>query len=105
MNYDSTKPVKGGNSPWGKIDDCLEINEDFYWVSTPSHGGVWVDPDVAKRLFSIKEKRYAEKWSGFANWFEEDCAIAIPLAAWPDGFNLSEVQKMNAKKARERINA
>lgn len=58
-------------------------------MSTASHGGIFV-PDELLLCFTQSEKDYAEKWSGSKNWYEEDCAAAIPMFRLPELFPMDE---------------
>ena len=66
---DTKTPSVGSHSPWGGIDYVTEHHDGVCFVSTPSHGGVFV-PEKVRRLLP-------EKFRGQA-WYEEDCEWAIP---------------------------
>ncbi len=67
------------NTPWGFAQTVhAEGARGVLSVSTASHGGIFV-PDALLAEIPAIERAYAAQWSGSENWFEEDCAAAIPL--------------------------
>ena len=67
-------PREGDTSPWGRIDGATPLGPEAVFVTTPSHGGIWVTPDA---LAKIPEPLRATAYSG-DGWFEEDCDWCIP---------------------------
>ena len=62
----------GKSSPWGTVQDEEQIADGIIYVSTASHGGIWVDRELMHRI-TKEMKDYAAYWSGSSQWFEEDC--------------------------------
>jgi len=87
------KPELRGQSPWGVIQDIKTYENGILYVSTPSHGGMWV-PDLLIDDMSKAAREYAAQWShGWGDqWFEHDLAIAFVVGAFPKLFKLSEVR-------------
>lgn len=81
----------GKHSPWGTVDAEEVIAEGIVFVSTASHGGIWVSPELLPRI--TKEMRdYAKHWSGSENWFEEDCAAQCVVVSFPEFFKPEQVE-------------
>ena len=73
-------------TPWGLSDGPPKrLAHGIYRVSTPSHGGIYVD---AQRLVKIPRKMrdWAERWAP-AGWFEEDACWAAVCMTFPECFN------------------
>lgn len=75
-------PRIGDPSPWGTIDgvEAQPQVPGVVFVTTPSHGGFWVD-DV-RRIDPFLLSMRSEYSSG--HWFEEDVDALIVLATWPE---------------------
>ena len=74
-------PVVGGSSPWGQIQHAETFADGLVMVSTASHGGLWVRPDL-ESLIPANCKSIARQYAP-TGWYEEDCDCAIPLALLP----------------------
>lgn len=70
------------SSPWGKPDDVEAVAPGVWWVSTPSHGGFKLEPNLNKRV-----PDYMRKPGG---WYEEDLDWAIVATVFPDLFSEKE---------------
>lgn len=84
-------------SPWGNIDYVTyrwDTEERFApgiaLASTESHGGLWV-PSCYLGKIHKPFLEFARNWdhgwhriNRAGQWFEEDCAVAIPLVFLPD---------------------
>ena len=81
-------PVKGGNSPWGRIDDCERVADGLYSVSTPSHGGYWVSRErVALMDPQYRDRKTFVGGDGIGGkWYEEDCDWAMVCICFPHLF-------------------
>lgn len=75
----------GEITPWGRADYKSEIAEGITIYGTPSHGGIHLSPE---RLEKVDEafRKFAEKWSGHEEWFEEDCAALAVIVTFPESF-------------------
>jgi hypothetical protein len=78
MTYASVScPV---SSPWGRIQDKVELAHGMWQVYTASHGGIWLSParmaDVPKPM---RDARFMQE----GNWFEEDQDALIPIMLFP----------------------
>jgi hypothetical protein len=62
-------------SPWGEIQRVDEIIPGIWKVSTPSHGGWYVEEKV---ILSDEAKKYATEKGSHGYWYEEDIKWAIP---------------------------
>lgn len=88
-------PKIGDRSPWGAVQgtkpflhpsasgDTLALDRVVF-VSTASHGGIWLAPDVAHAM-PVWAQRYASAWShGWGpQWYEEDTAAPLAMLAHP----------------------
>ena len=84
-------------SPWGLVDHATPHGEHIWFVSTPSHGGFFVAPHLRAKI-PAEHRAYAARWShGWGEgWFEEDCAAAAVLLAFPDLFEPAQVEAARA---------
>lgn len=72
------QPKLGDSCRWGVIDNITPLCQGVVFVSTPSHGGVWIS---AEHEASIPDnvKKPAREYAP-AQWYEEDSDCIIPLA-------------------------
>lgn len=82
------------DTPWGRADHVTSLGEDgIVSVSTPSHGGIYVPDDLLSSI-PAKYRKWAKKWSGSENWYEEDCCWMAVAMAFPHLFpNIEDVTK------------
>jgi len=73
-------------TPWGTADYITDIGQGVLSVGTPSHGGFHVPKALLHRI-PAEGQEYAERWSGSAQWYEEDCAWAYVALALPEFFS------------------
>lgn len=66
------------NTPWGKADNIEELSGGVKSVSTAGHGGIYVPPDMNKRIPLVFRKSSFGQ-NGLKGWYEEDCDWAIPV--------------------------
>lgn len=71
---------EGTPTPWGPAQDVIERFPGFYDVGTASHGGVYVDPELAAEMPPMFRRR---------SWYEEDCDWAIPYYWFRDRLGTS----------------
>lgn len=78
---------EGTRTPWGPAQYIEPVGPEggVYSVSTASHGGYYV-PDVLLSRIPQEARDYAARWSGSHNWYEEDCASAAVVLAFPELF-------------------
>ena len=63
------------NTPWGRADHVEQLCEGIWIVGTPSHGGVYVAPELWETMPpDMRETNYSE-----GGWFEEDSDLVLPL--------------------------
>jgi hypothetical protein len=67
------------NSPWGKPDSVEEIAPGIWHVSTPSHGGLKLAPELNKQV-----PDYLRNAGG---WYEEDLDWAAAAVVFPQFFS------------------
>jgi len=84
--------LNGKSSPWGIVQDEEVIAEGIIYVSTASHGGIWVARELLPRI-SEEMKDYAKYWSGSSQWFEEDCAAQCVVVSFPEYFPADQVER------------
>ena len=85
------------DTPWGAADHVECIAPGVFAVSTPSHGGLYLD-DVALDAIPAAHRAYAARWShGYGDaWFEEDCAAACVVVAMPQHVAVDQVERARA---------
>jgi hypothetical protein len=78
-------------TPWGAADQVSPIGDGIAYISTPSHGGVYVPPELNEQIPA--EWREAS-WRGLAKagWYEEDCDAAMVILTFPHSFARGEVE-------------
>lgn len=82
----------GKGSPWGTVQDEEVIADGIVYVSTASHGGIWVASELLHRIkWTFLE--YAAYWSGSSQWFEEDCAAQCVVVSFPEHFPAEQVER------------
>ena len=86
-----TLMLTGKSSPWGTVQDEEQIADGIIYVSTASHGGIWVARELLPRI-SEEMKDYAKYWSGSSQWFEEDCAAQCVVVSFPEYFPADQVE-------------
>ncbi len=89
------QPQVGGSSPWGPIQTVKPFGDGLYVVTTSTHGGAYVPPELMHHI----PGPHRETNFSSGGWFEEDCDIAIPICFCP-GFSDEEVAK--AKEVLDR---
>ena len=65
-------------SMWGEVQECTEIANGVFQVSTPSHGGMMIAADLAEQVLSLEAIDIGYYEDGFYS-FEEDCNAQVPL--------------------------
>lgn len=85
----------GKSSPWGIVQDEETIADGIVYVSTASHGGIWVSPELLGRVQEAM-RDYAAYWSGSSQWFEEDCAAQCVVVSFPEHFPAEQVERAQA---------
>lgn len=85
----------GKSSPWGIVQDEETIADGIVYVSTASHGGIWVSPELLGRVQEAM-RDYAAYWSGSSSWFEEDCAAQCVVVSFPEHFPAEQVERARA---------
>ena len=67
----------GEYSPWGLIDASDTLAPGIAFVSTPSHGGIFLDYDHEQSI-PVEVRKIARQYAP-VGWYEEDCDLAIPV--------------------------
>jgi hypothetical protein len=67
-------------TPWGAADDVSPVAPGIYSIGTPSHGGFHVASDQLEAMPPMLRA------VGAGRWFEEDCACAAVVLAFPSRF-------------------
>lgn len=81
MNEKTLPPIA---TPWGISQSRREIGKGMEFVSTASHGGIWLSDD---RLTCLPlPLSTAPTFSQKPNWFEEDIDSILPVLAFPAEF-------------------
>lgn len=74
-------------TPWGIPDHIIDLGDGVKIVHTPSHGGIYVPPEIARAGIPaayFEEGSFASQRR--AGWFEEDCDAAIVIVHMPERF-------------------
>jgi len=66
-------PVEGSWSPWGRIDNVVELCDGAWSVSTPGHGGLRLKPSLNRWIHPILR--------AYGGWYEEDVEWCIPVVS------------------------
>ena len=74
------------NTPWGQSDGIEPLADGILFVTTPSHGGFYVPPELVKNM-PYKYLDATFRRQGFNGFFEEDCDWALVALAFPWLFN------------------
>ena len=91
----TTPKMVGRSSPWGRVQDEEVIAPGIVYVSTASHGGIWIAPELIGRV-QKSMRDYAAYWSGSSQWFEEDCAAQCVVVSFPEHFGAEQVERARA---------
>jgi len=83
-----TTPTIGSNTPWGPAQTVETLAPGVVLVSTASHGGVWVTPDLDETI-PARVRKIAREYAP-EGWYEEDDDIVIPLV-WLPGIHVDTV--------------
>lgn len=72
-------------SPWGEVQTARDLGGGVWFVSTASHGGIYVPQTM---LDAMPAALRCNRYSGGGQWFEEDVEWAL-VAVWrPELFPL-----------------
>ena len=79
------------DTPWGAADHITPIGDGIAYISTSSHGGFYVPPELNGQIPT--EWREAS-WRGLAKtgWYEEDCDAAMVILTFPQWFERADVE-------------
>lgn len=74
-------------SPWGQVQSSKRLATGVWFVSTASHGGIWLSEDRLDQLNSILPVlggavSHYQTFCGDCEWWEEDCDWCIPTIAF-----------------------
>ena len=69
-------------SYFGRASRPARLAPFCYVVSTPSHGGIWIDRHHEQQI-PASLRAWARQYAP-AGWYEEDCDAAIPLLVLRD---------------------
>ena len=85
MPLTDVAPELGDPSPWGTIDSVHAIGQGIVGIGTARHGGLFV-PHAQLHAIPQAWQDYAARFTGHAQYFEEDCASALVALSFPDLF-------------------
>ena len=96
-------PIKGNDSPWGKIQDTREILSGIVQVYTASHGGWWLSDDRLSQMTEQDARAGGSPYSPYG-WFEEDCDVAFPVVAFAEELYEARICDLTMlKRAQETV--
>jgi len=71
------------NTIWGRVQHQEKLCDGVYFLSTASHGGVWVHGSLVDQIpLEMREMSFCQ--NGMEGWFEEDCDWCIPYVVFED---------------------
>lgn len=70
------------DSPWDEVQECIEIANGVFEVSTAGHGGVMIRADLAEHILSDEALKVGFIEGGY-HCYEEDADAALPLRELP----------------------
>lgn len=82
-----TVPEKIRMTPWGYADTAQLLAPGLWLVSTPSHGGYYIEPERAARMPHALQSFAGHHDLAGAGWYEEDCDCCIVVLAFPSLFS------------------
>lgn len=89
-------------SPWGQIAIVTPLAPGIQCVTTPRHGGIWLDAEHRRR---VPDYMLPASHGGAGVWWEEDCAFSIPLVVFEDevraGGNEAAVSAIDSSLPRD----
>ena len=91
-------------TPWGEIQNQIEIVPGVLWVDTASHGGLMVLPATAQSELSNKALKYGELHSGYL-FYEEDVRFLIPFYERPEWSAIFFAKAGGQEPTKDRIRA
>lgn len=86
--------MKITSSPWGMVQTQKDLAPGVTSVTTASHGGIYVVPDLLAKM-PIKSTAYSQ-----GGWFEEDCDWALVAVAFPEAFDAKSLAVAKSIAAR-----
>lgn len=81
-------PRVGSWSPWGTIQTAETVIPGMVLVTTASHGGAWLSPELEAEI-PAKYRDIGHRYAP-APWYEEDCDIVIPFAILRDRIHAAD---------------
>lgn len=87
-------------TPWGAAQEVREYPNGILLVSTARHGGYFVPAHLLDRI-PPTHREFAAEWSGSEQWYEEDCAWAAVVLAFPEVAQSPEHLKRAPEIAKE----
>ena len=86
MSRETESPTALRDSPWGRVIATKPKGEGLIFVTTNSHGGLWLDR--ARRAQMAEAFPAFKPWGGRGlEWLEEDCDINVAAILWPADFS------------------
>ena len=87
------------DTPWGRAQHVNSLGKEGIVVaSTAGHGGIYVPNELLNRI-PEKQRRWAKKWSGSENWYEEDCCWSAVALAFLELFPEVTAEKQKSLQA------
>lgn len=68
------------HTPWGTLDNDRQVADGFWWVDTPSHGGIWLS---AERTAAYR-RCFRSETVPQPPWLEEDDEWRFAVLAFPE---------------------
>ena len=85
-------PTENSHTPWGPAQQVERLDDGIYFVSTASHGGIWLSESRRRKL----PMNY-KPWTGSQTWHEEDCDAS--MVAW--FFDLKTIDQAQLEKTAQ----
>lgn len=81
--------MKNQHTPWGPAQTSREVAPGITEVSTASHGGLHLSPDLWRQL--TDKIPYVAQYAPPC-WLEEDCDYCVAVLAFPELFTIGQIR-------------
>ena len=84
--------MKFQTTPWGTPDHVQQVADGVWLISTPSHGGFYLDETRNARV-PMSWQQGSFRQQGMRGWYEEDCDAPLVVMSLPELFDADEVRR------------
>ena len=79
------------DTPWGEPQQIDDLGQGLYFISTASHGGLYIGIPIRKRL----PRRVGQLLINGTQWAEEDCETHIVMTILAPHLDPNDISKLN----------